>query len=1028
MTSGQKVAFSLLISVLAFCAFTVVAFSGLFDLLEVNFYQPIVQEIKQKKIDEITAAENEYFTTLIKRFNNFTLNPSVKTYVDLHPDDSDTQKREILRAQLLTSTAALKGIRIIDKNGRNLYFSTFADDVLAGKKGTTYKNYENTNDFDFNSIMANPSLNLADDAEKKAKIIKNGDDNQLIFSLPFYNTNDSFAGTILFYCDASNFSQFLFNRNLIDINGFAALITPKKTNQKITGVGGFVFGLPNYGRESIKNQILKKWEENPEEHFWKLVPEKQLTEDDSARENPFQGEVDQDENEQSVTPTLCAFSFKNERDDIGFITFLYDENELKFPNYMRILLLSTAFVTLYLAFFLILSFKHDDIVVIRDRIHRYESEFFIGCKKMGELGNPEYLSAQKDILEKRIFKSLGKKGRKHAAEFKSIFESTWQEMLFSFSGSHAPALMQGIASPINADELKQIVRSSLEDILVQGKLSIESVDARDIKEEIQVSESENEDTEDTGRTVEDFEEEINTEEKLAEYSNAALEEALLVEAAENESEADIPDFVEEAEDVEEAEAAEEIEPLEEAEDVEELEAPAEEPEPLEEAEAVEELEEPVEEAEPLEEAEAVEELEAPAEEPEPLEEAEDAEELEELDGITSEADISEEIEPFTGPQQLQFETIAHGTSDSENDENHDDFVPASPRETFKELYEDLETLEEVSEREERAADLAKTLAALPEKPPIWTIEDNETLDSQGLSREFSSSELHDFQKLHDVAKTMDEIDTTLEELEPYDYQPSEESSDFDAAIKDVTKYPEDDFYKDEVLLEKIEFGVPTSELTQEATDDSVADNFIATAPDYTYLDEENLEEKALYQQEAVKNIEEDAHFYTNPNPLSDTEKNSEENEKNPKEFSYSAEDNRTTSINEISMDSVPAISKSSEKLNEPVPEDEIEEIEEIEVLDEVVEELSEENADIVSEQDDSDIEEVEALEGSEENMPFMFTKIGSVDSSVSELMPDTSDVIVQENDGTFRLTEMPQVNTKLSLNIEFKKLVDSVLR
>ena len=340
-----------------------------------------------------------------------------------------------------------------------------------------------------------------------------------------------------------------------------------------------------------------------------------------------------------------------------------------------------------------------------------------------------------------------------------------------------------------------------------------------------------------------------------------------------------------------------------------------------------------------------------------------------------------------------------------------------------------ETLEEVSEREERAADLAKTLAALPEKPPIWTIDDNETLDSQGLSREFSSSELHDFQKLHDAAKTMDEIedeiDTTLEELEPYDYQPSEESSDFDAAIKDVTKYPEDDFYKDEVLLEKIEFGVPTSELTQEATDDSVADNFIATAPDYTYLDEENLEEKALYQQEAVKNIEEDAHFYTNPNPLSDTEKNSEENEKNPKEFSYSAEDNRTTSTNEISMDSVPDISKSSEKLNEPVPEDEIEEIE---VLDEVVEELSEENADIISEQDDSDIEEVEALEGSEENMLFMFTKIGSVDSSVSELMPDTSDVIVQENDGTFRLTEMPQVNTKLSLNIEFKKLVDSVLR
>ena len=208
MTSGQKVAFSLLISVLAFCAFTVVAFSGLFDLLEVNFYQPIVQEIKQKKIDEITAAENEYFTTLIKRFNNFTLNPSVKTYVDLHPSDSDTQKREILRAQLLTSTAALKGIRIIDDNGRNMYFSTFASDVLAGKKGTTYKNYENIGDFDYSSVMANSSRNIADDAEKKARVIKNGQENLLIFALPFYDANDSFVGTILFYCDSSNFSQF----------------------------------------------------------------------------------------------------------------------------------------------------------------------------------------------------------------------------------------------------------------------------------------------------------------------------------------------------------------------------------------------------------------------------------------------------------------------------------------------------------------------------------------------------------------------------------------------------------------------------------------------------------------------------------------------------------------------------------------------------------------------------------------------------------------------------------------------------
>ena len=460
MSSGQKVAFSLLISVLAFCAFTVVAFSGLFDLLEVNFYQPIVQDIKQKKIEKIVAAQNEYFDSLMKRFDAFSVDPSVKTYTDTHPSDAAARKRETLRSHLFAETDVLKGIRIVGENGRNIFFSTFAPDLISGKKGIVYRNYDTSGEIDFDSVSSRKLADAASPADKKCRIIKDGNAGRIIFSFPFYNSENDYSGTILFYCDPSGFTKFLKNRNLIDVSG--SLITESlQPGKDYDGFGGFVFGPPNYGQSSIRQEILKKWHSDTES-FWKIT----------ATENPESPNI----LDKSKTSSLCAFSYKNTRADLGFITLLYDESELKFPPYIRILLLATAFVTLYLAIFLILSFKHDDIVVIRDKVRRYENEFFIGYKKMGDVKSSDYLAEQKPVLERRILKSLGKKGEKHAAEFKSIFEGYWQEMLASF-GENSPLAIgnPGVTVAIDADELKKIVRSSLEDILENGKIQINAV-------------------------------------------------------------------------------------------------------------------------------------------------------------------------------------------------------------------------------------------------------------------------------------------------------------------------------------------------------------------------------------------------------------------------------------------------------------------------------------------------------------------------------------------------------------------------
>ena len=1027
MTSGQKVAFSLLISVLAFCAFTVVAFSGLFDLLEVNFYQPVVQDIKQKKIEEIASAQNEYFKTLMKRFDSFTRNDDVKTYVDTRSSDSVAKRREILRTQLLEATSALKGIRIVAENGRNLFFSTFGSDLISGKKGISYKNYDSMDEISYSSLAADKNLKIDDPFEKKSLVFKDGEKGLLIFSLPFFNSSDEFAGSIFFYCDSAGFSQYLLNKNLIDISGFAQLVTPvrNKDSKALENFGGFVFGLPNAGQNSLKSQLLEKWRSPENGDFWKLIPEENPDKEVVDKENSVKSGIESlfAKNDDKL---LCAFSRKPEREDFGFITFIYDESELKFPPYMRLLLLATAFVTLYLAVFLILSFKHDDIVIIRDKVRRYENEFFVAYKKMGEAKSPAYLSEQKKVLERRILKSLGKKGEKYAAEFKSLFDGYWNEMLLSFGEVPAQLASSAAAPIINADELKEIVRSSLEDILENGKIQIKAdlanlsqkVEPKKTVEAVPMAETEPAAELDEAEPLEPVEsvDEVESLEEAEPVEPAeeveSLEEAAPADDVEEIEEVADAEEIEEAEALEDAESVEEIEEAESAEELDEVEPlepvePLDETEPLEVVEPVESVDEvePLEPVEPLDEAEPLEAVEPvePAEEVESLEEAAPADDVEEIEEVAEAEDGAEEIEEA---EALEDAESVEEVEEAEPADELDEVEPLEPVEPLDETEpleeaepvepaepvdpadpaDEVEELEEVSEAEEDSAeidfdavneveslnalddeeldllpevddseykkiDMERTLAALPERAPRWNDMDEVELDSDGLSRKLSFSEMHDIQKLKDAAKIVEEKDAELEELEVFDpelqnaMQKVVDTDLYAPHILDSNVSPDDDIYRDEALLEKIEFGVPNPETSDEETDDSVAEKFVAVQLDFTSLDAEDSDDK-MYVLQPPADATENEHYFENPELVG-----------------------------------------------------------------------SEETG------------ELEALEEPEETMPFMFTKFAaSQNSELMELSSDVEDAIVQNNDGTFRVTEMPRVNANIQLDMEFKKLVDSILR
>ncbi len=915
MTSGQKVTLSLLLSILVFSAFSVIAFSGLFNLVEVKFYQPFVEQIKEKKADEIVLAQKEYFETLMNKFNIFAMDSNVKTYCELRPNDSSVQSREKLRSELFTSTSALNGIRIIDENAQNVYFSTFASDSIQNTNSFAYKNYENLDELPYEFVRSSDWISENFGADEKCRIVKDSLHNRLIFSYPFFDESGSYKGTILFYCDAGNLSRFLYNKNLIDVNGFGLLISESDSSD--FGFGGFVFGLPNYGRSDSEKQILKKWKESPDENFWKIIP-------DTASLS-LSSENGEDDN---VQP-FCVFSRKTAREDFGFIALIFKESEIKLSVQLRILLLAVFFITFYLIVFLVLSFRHDDIVVIKDRIKKYKNEFLAEYKKIEDSKNVEKLSdlkTHKKTLENQIKLSLGKIGKKHQEEVDELFEKAWAEILLAIRKDASPLLGENLV--VSKNDLRTI----LEDILGSGTLTVKTVPSM---QELPPSTHAGAETSQVSDSLEERKEGVESDVREDE-SSVAVEDV-----------SDADEVIEEVEDAEELDEAEAIDEAEELEDKDEAVEEIDEPEEISEAEDVsdaDEVIEEVEDAEELDEAEAIDEaVEEISEADEVIEELEDTEELDEAEAI----DEAEELE--------DAEDVSDADEVIEEIEDTEELDEAEAIDESEEISDDDEVTEEISDDDELTEE----------------IEDAEELDE--------AEAIDEAEELDEDAESGDT------HLSPDDFVPGITANNLDSS---------DEVFADDFLLEKIDFGVPPEQNNDiELEDDPSIDNFEISEPDFKYIDYD-------------ESFENEANDYPREFDEKDALKKDARSDNGVGEDILS----ENTSVSAVSEEAAATQNETNSSQMEESPSEK---------------DSKTENEDI---QELEEVSEIENLEKPEENMPFSFTNLAYENCAVKELESDIPDTIIENSDGTFSIADADTSISDQDIDLDFKKLVDSILR
>ena len=555
MTSGQKIAFSLLVAMGLFAVFVLSLNSKLFNELETRFYTQSKIEQNTGQLDRVSEGCDSYITKILnlteKGENAWVKNASVRSFYVQNASESDVMKRRRLTEQLFAEIPALSGIRIVDKNGRNLHYSSFDDTDLLKQSGIT-KIYKNYNDItkDADEIPFEQLSKLV--SETKSVLLFDQSRNRIVLSVPFCWVDGIYSGVSLFYLSINEIEKELNASDIIPIGQNAFIISDSDFS------GGLVLNIPYGEKKSFEEPVKQYWKK----HVSAQQPEKLLEMPDGRF-------------------YLALSSNRNGKIQVSAV---YPSNLFELSKEIRILIYICIFISILLIVFLIFSFFRDPVVTLQKRIKKIQLgliENYIDGKEKREWSDiARQLRGRKNDLSTEIIRSLHVHSKKRRDELSEYLDKNWDEIFSIFetkagtsSGASGAVGAAGTAE-LTGTSIAEI-RRMLEEVLQSrsfavpaGAAPISVAPAEDVDELEEVEElaedaeelEEPEEIEDVEELAEDVEDLDEVEELTEDVDEAEEVEELAEDAEEIDEVEELTEEVEETDDVEELTGeAEEVE-------------------------------------------------------------------------------------------------------------------------------------------------------------------------------------------------------------------------------------------------------------------------------------------------------------------------------------------------------------------------------------------------------------------------------------------------------------------------------------
>jgi len=388
MRTSQKVALNILISLMLTGAFAVVAYTGLFRILETDFFSRRVQTEQKIRLHEISEAYNSWTDNLYSRFDALARDSNIHSVFSIVQREGEIQYRADLVSSLQDRLIGFKGIRIIDNDGR-IQYSTFPGDIGNEQTGETgrrlYINWE--------QVPGSYDLHPATDTSSPVKQF-DANRQQIILELPVQDSGFITRGWMLVYIATNELSDLLINRGLTAGNGRIHIVEDL----------GLIVDIRPEQVQVVIESIDKLWMNDDAPVDFAVLAE------------------DHGETYWLVSTVT---------DDGAFIGKIVPGRLFNFSLTVQILMLSTIFISAALLIFLIQNIKTDKTVILRNRIKKLQVSLLRDWLEHHEDRKLRLddLESRRDEVKRELRSGLGTMRGKNLEDADKLIDEGWTRII-----------------------------------------------------------------------------------------------------------------------------------------------------------------------------------------------------------------------------------------------------------------------------------------------------------------------------------------------------------------------------------------------------------------------------------------------------------------------------------------------------------------------------------------------------------------------------------------------------------------------
>jgi hypothetical protein len=401
----------------AAAALSVFAFTGFFDLIETRFYNPSIANSQIREVTRDAQTIHSFLAELEKSFSDTLADDAVRRSFLPNQSAQDIFDRTRIYGLLLESQKGIQSVRFVDSGGLRIHFSTNPEDLLSqGEERIAYRNYTDTVPFTPYDVLAVPD-------QGSPKLFLDQRNDRVVFSFPFYDSLEVYRGTALYSVSVRAVADMLVTAGRLRVGEDLSLISVP---------AGMVSGMAYSGKEVIIPIISSIW----------------------AGSGAALNTLDSG----NSTSSLVLVSAQTETG--LFIGRVVEERIFAFPGAMKLILLVSLFLTLYLTIFLCFNLRADTMTVIQNRLKNLElsliREYY---ERKGEMDwNHWYRELENRRKDVQNELKRGIKTKNAAAlmeDIDSLINKSWDEILTAIGGKRETRLA------IDEDKLQNILNRVL---------------------------------------------------------------------------------------------------------------------------------------------------------------------------------------------------------------------------------------------------------------------------------------------------------------------------------------------------------------------------------------------------------------------------------------------------------------------------------------------------------------------------------------------------------------------------------------